>query len=176
MFKNALKSLLVFSFVSATVTAFLGMAAAQQAHPSDLWPLQRQYLLIGTYVGKLNSYKQDCQVVHAELSLSMATPSSTIQRYTLKTTCMAGGKPNAAPATITGSWDMDQKIGSCLILNFVDSNDPMIGPTVYGFSVEPDAASDGTMRPNYILAQDGDSCHSGRPPEDADKVLRKLSL
>lgn len=60
MFKNALKSLLVFSFVSATVTAFLGMAAAQQAHPSDLWPLQRQYLLIGTYVGKLNSYKQDC--------------------------------------------------------------------------------------------------------------------
>ncbi|MCL1551810.1 hypothetical protein [Xanthomonas nasturtii] len=96
-----------------------------------------------------------------------------MQRYRLKTFCIAGGQLNEPPRTITGSWNMDETSGSCLILNFMDVNDPMVGPNIYGFVVEEAPLSSDHERPTFLLAQDGHNCHSGRSPEYDDKVLKR---
>ncbi|MCC8618204.1 hypothetical protein [Xanthomonas vesicatoria] len=172
MSKDAMKTILACTIAIAVGVA--STASAEQTNPNDLWPLQRQQLLTGTYTGKLSSYTQDCQTVSAELFLSMPMPSREMQRYTLKTICIAGGQLNDPPRTITGSWDLNESSGSCLTLNFMDVNDPMVGPNIYGFAVEEDQLTSDHKHPNYLLAQDGSNCHSGRSPEYDDKVLRRV--
>ncbi|MEQ8035206.1 hypothetical protein [Xanthomonas sp. WHRI 6106] len=171
MSKDAKNTRLACTMAIAIVAA--GTAAAEPANRSDPWPLERQQLLTGHYTGQLESYAQDCRVVSAELSLSMPTPSRKMQRYTLKTFCIAGGHVNDAPRTMTGFWDMAERIGSCLLLNFIDVDDPLVGPNIYGFAVEEDLPSSDDQHPKYLLVQDGQNCHSGRSPEYDDKVLRK---
>ncbi|WP_115554141.1 hypothetical protein [Xanthomonas arboricola] len=172
MSKDAKKTLLTCTI--ALVLFVVSTASAAQKGRSDLWPLKRQQVLTGTYTGQLASYTQDCQTVRAELFLSMPTPSRNMQRYTLKTTCIAGNQLNGPPRKITGAWDMDEGSGSCLVLNFIDVDDPMVGPNIYGFAVEEDPLPSDHKHPIYILAQDGHNCHSGRSPEYDDKVLRRV--
>ncbi|MBB6574550.1 hypothetical protein [Xanthomonas arboricola] len=172
MSKEAKKTLLACTI--AIVLVVVSTASAEQKDQSDLWPLKRQQVLTGTYTGQLTSYTQDCQTVRAELFLSMPTPSGNMQRYTLKTTCIAGNQLNGPPRTITGAWNMDEAIGSCLVLNFMDVDDPMVGPNIYGFAVEEDLLPSDHKHPIYVLAQDGHNCHSGRSPEYDDKVLRRV--
>ncbi|MEA9564809.1 MULTISPECIES: hypothetical protein [unclassified Xanthomonas] len=172
MSKDAKKTLLACTI--ALVLVVVSTASAEQKDRSDLWPLKRQQVLTGTYTGQLTSYTQDCQTVRAELFLSMPTPSRNMQRYTLKTTCIAGNQLNGPTRTITGAWDMDEASGSCLVLNFIDVDDPMVGPNIYGFDVEEDPLHSDHKHHIYVLAQDGHNCHSGKSPEYDDKVLRRV--
>ncbi|MCL1531847.1 hypothetical protein M3O57_11660 [Xanthomonas nasturtii] len=73
MSKDAVKTLPSCTIAIAVVVA--STALAEQTNPSDLWPLQRQQLLTGTYTGQLRPYTQGCLIVSAELFLSMPTPN-----------------------------------------------------------------------------------------------------
>lgn len=157
------------------LAASVATANAQQAGPTDEWPLQRQHLLAGRYVGKLQAYTQDCQTVRAELKLDVRGANEALHPYTLTTTCIDSDMRHTAPRTIAGSWSLDQLGGSCLMLGFEDPDDPLVGPNLYGFRLE-----EANTRPrrgegaNYVLAQDGSNCHSGMPPEHQDKRLRRV--
>lgn len=157
------------------LAASAAMANARQADPADGWPLQRQHLLAGHYAGKLQSYMRNCQTVRAELWLQMQPQREKSRRYTLKTTCIAGAAQHAPPRTISGSWWMDRVGDSCLTLSFEDPGDPQIGPSLYGFRIEQDPPSGSRPRAaGQVLVQDGHNCHSGSPPEQRDKRLRRV--
>lgn len=166
MYKEAM-SILLFG---------LAVAAADAAQPAsgDDWPPQRQHLLAGRYVGKLQGYTRDCETVRADLRLEVGAASETAHRYTLTTTCIAGAARRAAPRTITGVWGIDQMASSCLMLGFEDPDDPQVGPNIYGFRVEEAESRSRRAAADYVLAQDGMNCHSGMPPEHADKRLRRV--
>ncbi|WP_205394344.1 hypothetical protein [Xanthomonas hydrangeae] len=169
-------TILLFRCLTASTIIGAATATARQPAPIEAWPLQQQHLLAGRYTGKLQPYTQDCQAVRADLVLhKTGKPSDNSRRYTLKTTCIAGAARHTAPKTMVGSWWIDQIGGSCLMLSFEDPNDPMIGPNIYGFRIEQDTISERhAHRTDYALAQDGHNCHSGNPPEDQDKVLRRV--
>ncbi|MBB4126203.1 hypothetical protein GGR77_001493 [Xanthomonas translucens] len=165
-------------YKEATSALLLGLAAAaaDAAQPAsgDDWPPQRQQLLAGRYVGKLQGYTPDCDTVRADFKLEAGVASETAHRYTLTTTCIAGAARHTAPRTITGMWGIDQMASSCLTLGFEDPDDPQVGPTIYGFRVEEAASRGRRAAADYVLAQHGMNCHSGMPSEHADKRLRRV--
>ncbi|MEB1528820.1 hypothetical protein [Xanthomonas sp. WHRI 7945] len=171
MNKEAMSALLLGL---AAATAAMAADSPQPASGDD-WPPQRQKLLAGRYVGKLQGYTRDCETVRADLRLEVGSASETVHRYTLTTTCITGAGRQVAPRTITGVWGIDQMASSCLTLGFEDPDGPQVGPNIYGFRVEEaQARGRRAAAADYDLAQDGINCHSGMPPEHADKRLRRV--
>ncbi|KLD70982.1 hypothetical protein Y887_08790 [Xanthomonas pisi DSM 18956] len=167
------RSVLLILFVSGASPAQAEKRASQDDALTD-WPLSRQHLLAGHYVGKLHPDNRQCQSVRAELWLEAAKANKDSRRYTLKTTCITGqAQGRAATLTERGPWWLDMMGDECLILSREDVSDLSLNPNLYGFRINPAGTSKG-HRAGYELAQDGQNCHSGDWPEHRDKVLKRV--
>ncbi len=136
-----------------------------------MWPLRRQHLLAGHYIGLLHLGTPACADARADLVLQATPGQHDSHHYTLTTNCLDG---RSAPQTLRADWWVDEIAGSCLILEH--PADPQFPPPypLYGFRID-DAAVDipFEQRPQ-TLAQDGGSCQSGMPEEYTGKLLRRV--
>lgn len=162
-----------FLLLISTSTA-LAEQNANQNDPPTAWPLSRQHLLVGHYVGKLHPDNTQCQAVRAELWLEAKKGNKESRRYTLKTSCVdPQTQRRAAITTERGPWWLDRMGDECLMLSRDDVSDLSLNPNMYGFRINKETATRG-QEASFSLAQDGNNCHSGSPPEHRDKVLRRV--
>ncbi|AVQ07546.1 TPA: hypothetical protein HH295_00450 [Xanthomonas vasicola pv. zeae] len=159
-----------FLFISAGTA--LAEQNANQDDPPTAWPLGRQHLLAGHYVGKLHPDNVQCQAVRAELWLE-AKGNKESRRYILKTVCIAPETQRSTTTTTErGPWWLDKNGDDCLILSRNDVSDLSLNPNMYGFRINEETGSKG-QQASFSLAQDGNNCNSGNPLEHRDKVLRR---
>ena len=140
------------------------------------WPLRRQHLLAGHYVGKLQVEvdRRDCPTAIADLRLEAIKGKDDSHRYTLKYTCLSGRDPNYRKRTVTlrSTWWIDEIAGSCLMLE--KEPDPKRKPSsypLYGFRIEGNG--DSKLAVASLLSQDGSDCESGGASEYLDKKLKR---
>ncbi|AUI90186.1 hypothetical protein EBA01_08185 [Xanthomonas oryzae pv. oryzae] len=130
-------------FLFISVGTALAEQNANQDDPPTAWPLGRQHLLAGHYVGKLHPDNTQCQAVRAELWLE-AKANKKSRRYILKTACIA---PEAQHSTTTtterGPWWLDKNGDDCLTLSRDDVSDLSLNPNMYGFGINEETDSKG---------------------------------
>ncbi|MBB3802718.1 hypothetical protein FHR47_002997 [Xanthomonas arboricola] len=160
----------LFLLISAGTT--FAEQNANRDDPPSAWPLGRQHLLAGHYVGKLYPNNTQCQAVRAELWLE-AKGNKESRRYILKTACIAPETQRSTTTTTErGPWWLDKNGDECLILSRDDVSDLSLNPNMYGFRIDQETGPKG-QQASFSLVQDGNNCHSGSPLEHRDKVLRR---
>ncbi|MBB3813824.1 hypothetical protein CPBF426_15810 [Xanthomonas arboricola pv. juglandis] len=178
-----------FGGVAVIVLAATPSVAQTQQHNPDYdytpgsnygpiqWPLRRQHLLAGHYVGRLQVAvdRLDCPTAIADLRLEAIKGDQDSHRYTLKYTCLSGRDPDYRKRTVTlrSTWWIDEIAGSCLVLEREpDPKRTISSYPLYGFRI--DANGDPKLKVASLLSQDGSDCESGGASEYVDKQLKRI--